>query len=599
MGYLAGFVGNSPGVIDALCAALHSRGSLGNDQISVRLGQHKQLSVARGKSKWTDESGFVIAGEQFLVISGILHKNEKVAFTAGIDLLHYLCQDPANRLPLLDASAVLALFDGEKLWLWRDAGGVRSLYYAVLPNGGLIFASKAQALFVSPDLRPQLRPAAVSEYFTFSYIPGEETMFESVKMLTPGTWLCYENEHIRVKRWFTFEELEYVADDYDRNYWLAKNRQALEESVKACCDLPNGIVPGVFISGGIDSSTILAMATNYLKQRLHSFSVDFGPEYPSENEYIALVTKQYQAQHHYLTITAADYAQGLLPCARMLDEPLGDKLTVPNYLLAAFAANYSSVILNGEGGDPCYGGPKNIPMLLAQLYGPVQQLQAGEISDKIADDYGIYWLTDYYLTVHKMCYSILHELLAPDFWAATGGRAALYKTMAPYLNAPPQKYLNRLMQINIRIKGGNLICPKAEKHSAHFGVLALAPFLSGRTIAAAFGAPTAMKLVGNMEKGILKQITTDLLPDRIIHRPKTGMMTPPVNFWLRGAVRAYLATRVTDKSFEELGIFNVPYVQKLVKDHLYNDYDYEGRKVWMVMAFILWYDIHILGKIPF
>jgi asparagine synthase (glutamine-hydrolysing) len=166
--------------------------------------------------------------------------------------------------------------------------------------------------------------------------------------------------------------------------------------------LPAGEPVGASLSGGIDSSLVVALAARLHDAQVHTYSVSFGAEYPNELEFSSIVAAHCGTRHHVVEISPDAVARNLDATIALLGDPIGDPLTVPNALLFAAAAADARVILNGEGGDPCFGGPKNVPMVLAELFG---DLYAGDARRHRAASY---------LRAHQKCYDDLGEMLAPE-----------------------------------------------------------------------------------------------------------------------------------------------------------------------------------------
>jgi len=318
-------------------------------------------------------------------------------------------------------------------------------------------------------------------------------MFEGIKELQPGSLLCFRNGQAQVQRHFRFEK--YAAE----TNCPALVRTALEQSVTECLAVRPDKLPAVFLSGGIDSSAVLAVAAQQLPKariptsRIPTFSAHFGAEYARENEFIQLMVNRYHTDHHWLEIRPDGFLERLREIIWRLDDPIGDPVTVPNYLLAQAASQAADVVLNGEGGDPCFGGPKNIPMLMARLYGPLP----GEPSTG--------WLERNYLRAFQRCYQDLSALLDPALLREAGGEDALIALLEPYFREPePQDFVNKLMSINIRLKGANLILVKVEKMSSAHGLLALPPLFSRRIIETSMLCPPSVKLAGAVEKSVLQ-----------------------------------------------------------------------------------------------
>jgi len=492
--------------------------------------------------------------------------------------------EPECQIQSLEGAFVSALAYGEKLILIRDHGGVKVLYWN-LNKDRLIFASEIKALFADPSTPKRMRMAALPEYLTFSFVPGERTMFEDIYELQPGTTLKYHNGDVSLRRHFLFEEMEWDGQERRSDHEYAEQVRAdLEHSVGQCCGKKR-TPPAVFLSGGIDSSAVLGVTANLFPGvPVKTFSVHFGPKYANENEYVSMMADRYKTDHTWLEIRPSNFVRRMRRIIWQLDDPIGDPITVPNFLLAEAGSRVSDVVLNGEGGDPCFGGPKNIPMMLVRMYGA-----SGEPDEA--------WLERNYLFSYRKCFSDLAQILSPDVLKESGGEDALTAIITPFLeSAVPRSFLNKLMSINIRLKGANLILVKVDKMTSANQLLALPPLFSKRIIETSMACPPNLKLIGNIEKGILKRAVEDIVPDSIVQRPKSGMMVP-VRFWFRGEMKRYARKVLSKKNLNRVGFFNTPYVRKLLK---YDKTEIRGArcglKLWMLITFMLWHEQMIEGK---
>lgn len=551
---------------------------------------------------WVFEIGHGLAGwHKTAQVSGDASKNQAVGWAGVVfnpplvekdqsvqpeaALMSWLAFDPDNRLPQLEGAFVMALALENRLLMCRDHSGVKVIYWT-RSRDRLIFASEIKALFADPSVPRRMRVAALPEYLTFSFVPGENTMFEDVFELQPGTILCWQDGQVSTRRHFEFERLEPEDESPLSEADLARQVASdLEASVRECCQVGDA-PPGVFLSGGIDSSAVLACAASqYPDFPLKTFSVHFGPDYANENEFVQMMVDRYGTDHTWLDIQPKRFIRRMREILWQLDDPIGDPITVPNYLMAEAASKVTDVILNGEGGDPCFGGPKNIPMTLASIYGPMP----GDPSDA--------WLERTYLLTYRKCFKDLRLLLTPDVWKEAGGEEALFAILTPlFRQNPPRRFINKLMAVNIRLKGANLILVKVEKMTSANGILALPPLFSKKIVETSMMCLPEFKLSGNVEKSILKQAVSDILPAPIVQRPKSGMMVP-VRFWLQGEMRRYAKKMLSKRRLQRIGLFNADYVQKLLK---YDRHEIHGArhglKLWMLLTFIHWYEGMLEGK---
>ena len=587
MSCLFGYCGPpADGLLARMAALLTHRCPLGWEQTSGVTVSGDYAEIGHGRAAWNPPAQLAQRSHDRLGYGGVLFNLDDAAArddpsaSPAERLLTTLHHHPAPEalLETLTGALVLAAQIGDVFYLLRDPAGVKVVYWTV-HQGRLLFASEIKALFADLTLPRRMRPGALLEYLAFSFIPGAGTFFAGVAELQPGSLLVFRHGQARVRRHFRCEEWEAETPSPAPDY-PALVRAALEQSVAECLAVSPNRPPAVFLSGGIDSSAVLAVAARQLPNvRLPTFSAHFGAEYPRENDFVQLMVDRYRTDHHWLEIRPGGFLKQLREMIWRLDDPIGDPVTAPNYLLAQAASQVADVVLNGEGGDPCFGGPKNIPMLMARLYGPLP----GEPS--------MGWLERNYLRAFQRCYQDLSVLLNPALLREAGGEEALIALLEPYFQAPqPQDFVNKLMSINIRLKGANLILVKVEKMSAAHGLLALPPLFSRRIIETSMSCPPGVKLAGAVEKSVLKQAVQDLVPAAIIARPKSGMMVP-VRFWFQGDLRQYGQKLLSRQQIQRGGLFNPDYVERLL------NYEMEGvpglrhgLKLWMLMTFLLWHE---------
>jgi asparagine synthase (glutamine-hydrolysing) len=404
-------------------------------------------------------------------------------------------------LDYLQGMFCLAIWHRERqhLTLVRDAVGAKTLYYTN-QKGNYAIAPRLTNLLPYHDC--QLDPIALRDYLCCAFVPGERTLWQNVKKLHPGEILELPEERI-YPYWQLTENItepHQTLDDYGVDL-----RQLLESVVKEY--LPRDRAVGVFLSGGLDSSSITALVKRFHSHSVHTYSIHFGSECTHELEFSSLVANHCQTEHHILEITFAEMWSKLPETMALLDEPIGDPLTVPNLLLGQLAQRSVDIIFNGEGGDPCFGGPKNQPMLINSLYGGVarqNQLQA-------------------YLTSFQKCAVDLPKLLKPDVWQLVKDERSIF---TEDLEDGRLAYLNRLMAINIKYKGADHILTKVNNLTQAAKLQPRSPLFDRRVVEKSMEIPPTYKLSGREEKAVLKAAVSDLLPSTIIERPKSGMMVP-------------------------------------------------------------------------
>jgi len=469
-------------------------------------------------------------------------------------------------LAKLVGSFCLVVWDRERelLRLVRDPVGARTLYYT--PRGATRWAA-GDLRSLAPYRSNALDPIALRDYLCCAFVPGNRTLWQDVRELGVGTELTWPGDDCHAY-WQLKERLDAEEKQQSLGWHAERLRSHLNQVVQD--SLPAAPV-GVFLSGGLDSSAITALAAKFHSHPVHTYSIHFGNPYPNELEFSGLVSQHCGTQHHILEISLPRMWEVLPETMAWLDDPIGDPLTVPNLLLGQLARQQVGVVLNGEGGDPCFGGPKNQPMLINQLYSPVSQqdpLQA-------------------YLLSFRKCAADLPQLLKPELWAAVQPE--------PYCFADDLQssasYLNRLMMLNIKFKGADQILTKVSNLTRAAGVEGRSPLFDRRIVEQSMTIPPQYKLSGVEEKAVLKQAVADLLPEAILNRPKSGMMVPvQAGFqreWQRAARKLLLSRQAAI----------APYLnQTLIKQWLNYQGDpwrRYGVKLWLLVSLEIWLQVNL------
>jgi asparagine synthase (glutamine-hydrolysing) len=430
---------------------------------------------------------------------------DPAAPSPALDADGFTDAEASARAGVVPCAGALPRADGG-LDLVRDRLGHRALY-AVESTEGVVFASTPHALVAAGAAEKRLSRHALALYLSCAYVPGATTLVEGVRALLGGERRRYDRAGRCVE--VTRHDLPPSPPRYDDEGALTPALRAdLEAAVRR--RLPRAGAPiAATLSGGIDSSAVVALARRLHDGPLTALSVWFGAAHAHELDWSRLVATHVGAPHVVVEVAPGDVETHFDATVAALAEPNGDPLTVPNTLLFRAAAAHAEVLFNGEGGDPCFGGPKNAPMLLATLLDDPTSTPAAQ-----------------YLRAHQRLFDELERALGGDV-----DRAALEAEVAPALVDPRWPgFLDRLMALNVTWKGAHHILPKIDRLSAPWGVTPASPLFDAEVVARAFTLPGELKRRGADEKYLLKRAVADLLPQAILERPKSGMMVP-VEAW--------------------------------------------------------------------
>ena len=519
-----------------------------------------QFAMANIQPAFSPNEQFVVAGDIWLsnrpqLLQGLGMEN--VGSYPDTMIIAQLWQRwGIESLSRLEGMFALAIWDREshQLWLIRDRVGCRTLYYNSMGRTRWI-APRLRTL--APYRSQELNLVALRDYLSCAFVPGGQTLWQDIRELRPGTILHFPDEKVQVY-WESRSDI--CHEDKPLAWHSEKLRSHLETIVQE--SLPSGQPVGVFLSGGIDSSCITALAAKLHNHPVHTYSIHFGLEYPNELEFANLVAQHCQTQHHILEISPTTIWEKLPVAIAHLDDPIGEGLTVPNLLIGKLAKESVNVVLNGEGGDPCFGGPKNQPMLLNSIYGSVNHPEETN-------------LVSPYLRSFKKCFLDLPRLLKPDIWETVRNEPSVF---AEDLHRSDITYLNRLMLLNIKLKGADYILTKVNNFTQGAGITGISPLFDRRIVELSLQIPPQYKLAGATEKAVLKAAVADLLPEVILKRPKSGMVMQ-MHQWFRTIWHREAKQLLLDKNAAIAPYLN----QTLIREWL----DYRGQ-VWPRYGVLLW-----------
>ncbi|MDQ2686977.1 MAG: asparagine synthase-related protein [Armatimonadota bacterium] len=534
---------------------------------------HDARAAFGGGSVWADRAGQVVAGGE-VILDNAAELRQELAWPDAADgqlVAELWARHGMEGISRARGMYAVALWDARQntLTLLRDAVGARTLYYAH-QGSAWWFGTRLRTVRRCPIVSDALSLSAMQQYLICAFVPGEQTLWRDIREVRPGTLLKAPQGETHTfwepteRPWDPAESLEDHA---------ARLRSVLESAVRDA--LPANGPTGVFLSGGLDSSLVAALVARDAVGPVHTFAIHFGAHLPHELEFSGLVAQHCRTQHHIIELPSKQIRDTLFETLAALDDPIGDPLTVPNLILGRAAARETNTILNGEGGDPCFGGPKNIPMLLHALYG-----------SPIGDTHEASGATAYLRSFQK-CYDDLPRLLTPDVQTALRELPPPESLVTPFLeDSSLPHYLNRLMLLNTRLKGADHILTKVNNLSSATGLLARSPLFDPRVVAASFAIPPEYKLAGSHEKAVLKSAVRDLLPPSILTRPKSGMLVP-VQRWFQRDLKSYARRLLLGRDARTRPFFT----QSVVKEWLaYRGglWPRHGVKLWLLLTLEVW-----------
>jgi asparagine synthase (glutamine-hydrolysing) len=486
----------------------------------------------------------------------------------------------------------------KRLVLARDRIGIKPLYIAHKGND-LFFGSELKAILVHPEIERCLSLPALDCYLALNYIPAPWTMIEGITKVMPGTWVEWRNGIVRSESYWSLPAPH--AEPYTLDSAREELDALLQQSVKE--HLISDVPLSVWLSGGLDSSTILHYASRAASSRVKTFSISFRGRSFDESGYIRSMVKEYGTEHEELDLNPEQDLEGAIQeFAYYSDEPSADAGALPLWFLAKLSRNQTEVALSGEGADELFGGyltyrADNTAAALRRLPGGVLRLgqrlmQAWPVSDeKIGLEYKVRRL---------LAGSLMPAERGHVFWNGTFSDAEKQRLATDEL---PPTLAGVLAELRAQLgrNGSDLnaylwfdqkyylpddILVKSDRISMAHSLEVRPPFLDHRIVEFANRLPASLKISGSRQKVVLQQLMKDKLPHSVLHRPKIGFDIP-AHEWLRGPLRSLLVDTLHQGSAEYPELFRPEVLHRHLQDHLERRVNI-GYHLWGLMILLLW-----------
>jgi asparagine synthase (glutamine-hydrolysing) len=489
----------------------------------------------------------------------------------------------------------------QRLLLARDRLGVKPLYYYT-DGKVLLFASEIKALLAHPTTPREIDRQALDLYLALRYVPGPRTMFKNIFKLQPGHLMTADRNGIRIRKYWDINHRELQLPESE---WLQRFESLLEESVRMrlVADVPLG----VFLSGGLDSSTMVAMMsriTNY--QRVKTFAVGYDVSGPfsraaeSSNEFTFARTAagHFGADHHELRVTAADFTSAIPQMVEHLDEPLADPSCIPLYFISKAAREHITVVLSGEGADETLGGYALYRKILGfernrrkmgrfiQYLTPASELPLGDRMRGYIRRATLPLFDHYRGIVKGISPEVRLQLTGVDRLLRT--EELLRETFRPYFrHVETAGPLEQMLYADAKVWLPENLLLKADKMTMAAAIELRVPFLDHKLVEFAATIPEDMKIRGKEGKWILRRAMAGVLPASVIRRRKQGFPSPTES-WLRlPQLRDYVHDTVLAPGSACREYFHDRAVESVVHRHWVGDSN-GYQELWSLVVFEQW-----------
>ena len=511
----------------------------------------------------------------------------------------------------LNGMYAFAIWDRRRreLFIARDRLGIKPLFYAVQPGRRLIFGSEIKSL-LQTDISREPDYLGLHDYLSLFYVPTPRSAFKEIHKLPPGHWLrCRADGTVQIERYwdvpFPTEGTGPRSERQPRAAYVEQIRHLLRESVRR--QLRSDVPLGVFLSGGLDSTSVVAFMSELLDQPVRTFSIGF--QEPSYNELpeARLVAQAFETEHHELVVEP-DLIDLIPKIVLHFDEPFADYSAIPTYLVSQMARQEVTVVLSGDGGDELFAGYQtHYAYRVARLYRLLPRLLRDRViaplvkrlptsTDRISFDFmAKRFVTGAHLPFERGHYwwkVILNEdekrgLYAADLFHQV--QRDSYEVFAPYFDAVRGAHpLNQLLYVDTHtfLLDDGLV--KVDRMSMAHSLEVRVPLLDHELVEYLAQVPPTLKSSGLNTKSLLRDVVRPLLPPTIVKGKKKGF-TPPLPVWLKNDLRDFVQDTLSPARIRDMGLLRPEAVSQILDDHFAGRRD-NNRPIWTILCFVLWHE---------
>lgn len=595
-------------------------GSHIGDEIAMGMRRLSIIDLVHGHQPISNEdntSWVVCNGEiyNFRALRAALKRMGHV-FATGSDtevIVHSYEEFGDEFVKHLDGMFGFALWDTsrKRLLIGRDRLGIKPLYYR-RDASRLIFASEAKAILTVPGVSAALEPTAIEQYLSLGYVPSPYSMLEGIKKLPPGSLMVCEKGEVTVHSYWRYDvEMD---ESLSEERWAHLVLERLESAVAS--QMVSDVPVGAFLSGGIDSSTVVALMARNSREPIRTYSIGFdvGKEgrYYNELPYARRIAGLFGTEHKEI-IVKPNVGQLLPKLLWHMDEPIADAAFVTTYLVAEFARRDVTVILSGVGGDELFGGYRRY---LGEYYGryydrlprwlrkgvlqplarrlpsdrhtPLMNLSRYARSYILSGD--LSFEERYRAYVQVFSREKLEELLASPL---RNGWDALTDAFQDACNGDP---LSRLAQVDLKTQLPDDLLMLTDRMTMATSIECRVPLLDQRLVELAGRMPSNLKIRGRQLKYVLKKALGDLLPEKILYRKKRGFGAP-MGAWLKRELAPMIQCVLSREAVERRGLFCWEAIQETVNLHAASREDHTDHLL-SLMNLELWCRMYLDGQSP-
>ncbi len=540
----------------------------------------------------------------FPEVRKLLEKKYRFRSNSDTEVILYAYQEWGVRcLDKLSGMFSFVIYDKEKKLLFgaRDRLGQKPLKY-YLDKGKLIFASEIKAIVSLLPFKPELDEVAIDNFLTFQYVPSQRTGFKKISKLPAAHYFIYRNGKLSIQRYWSLSFRKKLTLSHGE--WMELVFEEIEKAVRS--HLISDVPVGALLSGGLDSSMIVALMARNSSRRIKTFSIGFDDDRFNEVEYAARVSKMYDTEHTQFTVRSRDLLENISNMVNAYDEPIGDNSILPTLLVSRLTGLKVKVALTGDGGDENFAGYErytfvNLAYLMSQLPPLLKSalrlhanMSLGLHPSKFTERMQRFILSlddQFYRKYVRYNSFFANEtksaLYCDDFRQSVEDNDS-YEMYRKYFD----KTLNDLdnaLKIDINTYLPDDLLYKTDTASMAYGLELRSPFLDHTLMEKTAAMPSQLKLQFLTKKKILKDIasTHNLLPEEVIYKKKHGF-TIPQNKWFKGPLKRYLTDQILSSRMVEM-IFDKRKMEIYLADYFNTSLNYDNN-IFALLILSLWFD---------
>ena len=564
-------------------------------------GGHQPISNETGEI-WTVFNGEIY---NFLELrEQLLKKGHRFQTRTDTEVIVHLYEEEGETfVQKLRGMFAIALWDNrsQKFLLYRDRIGIKPVHYW-FKQGTLVFGSEIKAILEYPEVSLDISLPALSDYLSFLYIPSPKTIYQDIQKLSAGHWLRYQKEQVTIHPYWDFSfQPNYSLSEKD---WCEKLCDVLAESVKL--HMISDVPLGAFLSGGVDSSTVVAWMSRQSGRPVKTYSIGFPDSQFNELPYASAVAKHFGTDHHEALVETDAFR--LLPkILTGFDEPFADSSAIPTFLVSEFARREVTVALSGDGGDELFGGYlwtrkelwlekyRQLPvswrrkiekLILEKDYRPLRETTFLSSVKRFLYDAGLAPWESFARRATSFQPWMKQKLFTSDVLSELEHENSLSLLKSYSQSGNAQSVIDQLLYFDSKVYLPDDVLAKVDRMSMLNSLEVRVPLLDHKLVELAATIPASLKLKNRTTKYILKQAMKDLLPPIVLKQRKQGFSIP-IQRWFRNELLDFAKKILLDEKGLTRKFFRLSYVKWLLDQHASGRQRF-GTQIYALLVFELW-----------